>query len=975
MAPRIEIAAAVLLVAAGPGTTFDFDCFDTFMATRDVIMAVEVENENCTKVGGYDVAFSLNLEEYAERAVRAVPERARDIVRAVGAYAPEVRMGLAVGLCLCLPRACDSRSDALPRIVLWRIFMSLPHEVLWDIPLPNDDEFRIIDPTVDNVPGCSTKEPPTPMPTPTLRRVYHRSSEPHREMVFKEPCWINCRCMPTWRRWLRMALHGRLLRGRTKRPLPAALRLSSALLTRYMGHQIDMVNCLERVSNYGCGTPLHSEKDFGSKLPLTLRTCPPLAFPFMPRSSPNWGGEFVNWVDFCPMGYVAALFVQARGALALRRRFAAWRLLATAQKMLGRCGAFDLLDPTHWGFGSEDIEAELIAIEEHSDSGMGNAPPSPSSRSLDIVWHALQLNTLVRLRLRDLAPAGAGKAPQLALITAPRYLSLFLVPVLEHIFGEDLCLKMFYIAGWTGEGSLHEKCPECMDRYWRRYVVHDSALQSIPYNHSHLFRTGSGGILWGPDFTLNHFIKSLNMALEHNPFASKADVLLCTAPLWLCTAAMFGSPRPVLVLDIMVPTNGAPDAGVELEADPYLDVLMSWQENLVVNGLSDWLSMPSADDPVRMPTPKLLHTLWVRTDPLWAYGRGLEEPYARITSESRGFFYPFVFSPSMYVKARYECVDNADLLVMREGSWPGKFALILRGFIFFHVLSDFLTRTSPWHFNLLPFNPESRPSYKELARHRLAIWAPLAPCCKATFADLIAMEIPLFMPAPDLQAAISALWYCGAVSLNSTLRGTEVSCRREEVQRWLPLSRFQRYPHIQPFASLANLITRLREITRLGCSGLSALSASMADWNRALVADDAEFWKLAIGVLQKSGTVVGGPMGGKEEERRTLPRDRPPARLPRAPGLPRFELPQVRHCSAMYGNSKGRDRCAESAQQLLEWSPASEAIPPPHGVALDHRERCLWGPAEACDEGVLRYSTHLLQELPVLPSESARTAT
>lgn len=539
------------------------------------------------------------------------------------------------------------------------------------------------------------------------------------------------------------------------------------------------------------------------------------------------------------------------------------------------------------------------------------------------------------------------------MLVMPAYHALLFVPMLELLWAEGLPLSILHLGPW----EAHTKCPSCMERYERLYSVAENSLADVPYDMS----LGSRGVLWGPDFSAEDLRDHLRVALGTGG-ASRAEVLVCVAAMWLCALMQAADARPLLVFEVT--GGGAP---LPLRKNP--DDLWKFQKEKVMPDLMRWYGAGRTQG-------ELLQSLWVRPEPIWAYGRGLELPSLRAPRYARGFFYPFVAMPSLHIKDKYTgCTPGfGDILVMREGSWPGRFAYSLRGQIFFGALKQFIPPSSPIKLKLMPYSDDFL-THRALAKHRAAVWAPLVHCCKLTFNDLVRIEIPLFLPSEALHGSIAARWQCknqlnlaGRISRRVAMLD---QCQIEEVDRWLPLSSFMRYPHVRHFGSLADLASQLSSAT---CAALNIQSSQMARWNRAVVEDDAAFWRSALGALRAGPSRAGG---------RRPAAARPEMRLPLAPRGSlcdtrgdfelKVSLPEAQHCNVGDMSREWRERCCHTAAQLKEWTPerasargiaiAPEAGAP--GAAGELSRQCLWSP-KACDPKLLRFGTHLLQELPPL---------
>eukprot|EP00929_Paragymnodinium_shiwhaense_P007150 TRINITY_DN111091_c0_g1_i1.p1 TRINITY_DN111091_c0_g1~~TRINITY_DN111091_c0_g1_i1.p1 ORF type:complete len:327 (+),score=37.01 TRINITY_DN111091_c0_g1_i1:34-981(+) len=269
-----------------------------------------------------------------------------------------------------------------------------------------------------------------------------------------------------------------------------------------------------------------------------------------PLDDSRWA--FPDWRDyrmFCPMGYTAALGIQARGAKARGKHGIARNWLLAARSILGnRCKTWDMLDRRIWGISSDDLWQDLIDVDsgfagpagESDDEGLKLSvhPKKAIQRFRDerlrLQWHALQLNTQFRFSLerhleRILASSHASQvdaSPRLVMLAHHGYLSLFVVPVLELIW-RKLDLLIVHLGKW----EAHEKCPSCMERYAAEYVDSDSPLSDIPFDQRDKQQSGSGSIQWGSTFSLAHFSNLLKAAFTQYGKTAAAEVRICVAPM------------------------------------------------------------------------------------------------------------------------------------------------------------------------------------------------------------------------------------------------------------------------------------------------------------------------------------------------------------------------------------------------------------------------------------------------------------
>ncbi|CAE8736773.1 unnamed protein product [Polarella glacialis] len=499
----------------------------------------------------------------------------------------------------------------------------------------------------------------------------------------------------------------------------------------------------------------------------------------------TWGTRrcWNRWSGFCPLGFAAALFIRF---IAAGRSDIALDDLKMASAMLGWCREFGFLDESTWAVTADGVDEEILRLQAPRQLGVvaGESTLESSQLIKDeagqryTMWHALQLNTLVRLHLESASklyrPTRPDSSPSLAMLTYPSYLSLLLLPALLQVW-PDLRLGLFHLGLWM----RHEKCLACCDHYQEHFLVEDPGLQELPL---HFEGQSSGNVAWVPE-KLDHgeMLLRLQMLLLGQPRARAAEVLLCTAPLWLCTTLLLAAAdsRPLLALCLVKHELGAPPDFGAGEARQVLS-------QQVVQPLAELIrSATGGSNGDRTAAPR---TLWVRED--------MARSYANFELYEFGNFHPFVWLPSIYITARYDCRETADVLVMREGSL-GRFATTIRGKVFYSALERMVPVCAwipacPWGFRLLPYSKD-RLSYEELARHRAAVFIPSVWYGKLTFKDLVTMEIPLFVPDLSLQAQ----------TLCKTVR-----------------------------ASLADLV---QQLARLDCVALRSLSARMKEWNAMLL--------------------------------------------------------------------------------------------------------------------------------------------
>jgi len=675
-----------------------------------------------------------------------------------------------------------------------------------------------------------------------------------------------------------------------------------------------------------------------------------LQYAFAPRQDMRWRAMpewFEHWGTFCPMGYAAALVERGKGAKDAGLMSHAKDDFLTARDMLGGCGELDLLDRKLWGVTSGDLDKELLKlhlIEERSAEGSGGPrkarvwmSPAEAEREVrEVQWHALQLNSLVRLKLHDAAERNTARfgalssPPKLVMFATPPHLSVMWIPMLERIWGNDLSLALLYLGDWVN----HEKCVSCMKSYREKYVVEDPTLQSIPYNTSISYVTGAGAIMWDEAFTMQQFEGIIREVFEKNSHIRDSDVFLCNAPEWLCVVIVLVGKISTISLSLFKPTLGAPESLTEEHVKKWQQKLNPLQHGQEYNEVK---SLVVVDEPMRA-----YNTIWNKNS------------------------YPFVSLLSMYISERYQC--RGDVLVMREGSY-GRFSVTLRGRVFFAALAQFVTDSSPFRFRQLPYS-SMRLSYRELSHHRAAIFVPLMPGTKVTFKDMVTMEIPLFMPDMELQGSISAHWTCVAQYEDNAPAWLVTQCRTEEKEPWLRLSGFMRHPHVQHFMSLTDLVAQL---AAMDCTDLEVLSTKMHTWNEALIADDAHFWRTAISAMartrqpEKSATPAvavadGGSHALTVASATAASWPRPEVRIPNVENVKECSAPEATYCKHHRRGDAWTHGCCATVLLLHQRHPFLAQGQPPQ--AAPSEGRCLWHEAE-CEDRVIRHATHLLkQDLP-----------
>ncbi|CAJ1350592.1 unnamed protein product, partial [Effrenium voratum] len=621
---------------------------------------------------------------------------------------------------------------------------------------------------------------------------------------------------------------------------------------------------------------------------------------FRDGRSPTWSGRrcWNRWGLFCPFGFAAALVVRAQALLALRYHAEAHEDLRMASAMLGSCHEFQLL-PELWR--GEDLSHQLANLEIPGDV---DAFAAASAAKHFAIWHALQLNSLVRKRLEDVTRTQV--SPKMVMMAYPSYLSLLWIPALMHLW-PDLQLSLFRLGRWMD----HEKCPSCAQHYQQHFLKEDPSLE-LPLDFS---QQPAGNVVWSESLTHEHFMGRLQAWDASHP----AEVILCAAPLWLCISLLMANAYRTGFVGLCLMRHDLgkpPDFHVKLAMRKLEDVVGHLQAFL-------------HGSPLRR--------LWVREDMARAYGN--------FELQELPNFHPFVWLPSLYINDRHsECHDAADVVVMREGSL-GRFAPTVHGHLFFGLLAQMVPSSgwnsaTPWRLRLLPYSRE-RLSYQRLAAHRAAVFVPAVWYGKLTFKDLITMEIPLFMPDLHLQESISArhpLWGCGRWELG------RIFCTSVRVSHRLPQSSFFRHPHVQRFRSAVDLVYQLAS---LDCFALEKISAQMKTWNAMLLKEDLDFWS---GALQALATPKAAAPSEVEFS------------LPELPS-PDCGDPLAAHCSGLKdseGELTEEACCAEASATSWRARKLQEAVLAPGS----DRASCLTD-VRHCSEDQLLYAMHLLHDMPL----------
>lgn len=553
--------------------------------------------------------------------------------------------------------------------------------------------------------------------------------------------------------------------------------------------------------------------------------------------------EAPAWIEaerLCPYGYIVALYIRSRTHRLAGLASSASLDLNQAMRMLGILREFDFVDPLIWGIGVYDLEIELMRSTVPPSSqhflnntimfrprvnetfwngdalalagepwGLRHLWLEPLPDWTEYAWHALHLNTVIRQWTHEAVERAQASevVPRFTMVAMPPYLALFLIPMLQRIWGVDLPLDLFSLGQWGG----HEKCEECMADYGRRYW-HESMLQELPMVRASTSSTELPD--WKSGFWWQDFQLLLRAFLEDDPAASKADVILCTGPMWLSFSLHLAANVPVASLDLVNFDTGGYGGG------PVED--------------RHGQSRPFLEDLMHGPP---LRGLMVREDLFRGY-RGFDRGELGIT-------FPYVGALSMFIKERYKCIEGAEALVMRPGS-AGKWGKTLRGRLFFSAMRQFETESAPWRFRLLHME-DTRLSFEEIAHHRVAIWVPMVTG-KMTFKDLLTAEIPVFSPDQRLQASILSVAKSGALKcLQHGHPWLQVFCREALWGPVLPLLTTFRHPGIAHFSSVTDLVLKL---SRLDCPALERISLLMHRFNAMIIADDEKFWREALVALK-----------------------------------------------------------------------------------------------------------------------------
>ncbi|CAE7350792.1 unnamed protein product [Symbiodinium natans] len=657
--------------------------------------------------------------------------------------------------------------------------------------------------------------------------------------------------------------------------------------------------------------------------------------------SDSWGGRrcWKRWAQFCPFGFVAALAVRSRGLREIGEEARALEDLRMGGAMLGSCAEFDLVGEL-WG-GARDLQWHIVAVQrpetlaalEEVTGSQGDPLIDTTDAQRFVMWHALQLNSLVRLHLRDVARGtDLSKTPALAMLAYPSYLSLLIIPALLQVW-PDLELSLFRLGRWM----THEKCPACAQLYEERFLHDEPALQELPLDFT---SQPAGNVVWSAD-PADHgdFLVRLSTLLSH-PRMHAGEVLVCAAPLWLCASLLLvnAQRKPLLSLCLMRHDLGGPPGFTASQAREVL-------RQDVVEPLA-----------AAVTGGRQLRNLWVREDMARSYGNFELEEYDN--------FHPFVWLPSLYIEDRYSgCYDTADVVVMREGSL-GRFAPTIHGHLFFSLLMQIVPSVgwkpaSPWRFRLLPYTTE-RLSYSEIASHRAAVFIPRVWYGKLTFKDLVTMEIPLFMPDLELQASISTLhseWGCGRWAQHETW--AQMLCKAVRVTHRLPQSSFFRHPYVKRFGSAVDLV---RQLVMMDCAALLQVNQDVRRWNSMLLQDDLAFWRTAIQALASgSGETASSAVA---EEMDAFAKHKHHFALPTLPApVALCELPAAAHCTVL--EDPAMDSCCVEAAIVASRAERRRSVPQGAGSTNASGDATCLAQMDLCPEGQLLYGVHLLQDTPV----------
>jgi len=407
---------------------------------------------------------------------------------------------------------------------------------------------------------------------------------------------------------------------------------------------------------------------------------------------------------------------------------------------------------------------------------------------------------------------------------------------------------------------------------------------------------------------------------------------------------------PLCVLDIALHDIGAPRQGLIYKESDAAE-----------------LAGPGDDE-------KGMRTLLVR--------QGLAQGYISMF-EKPAFFAPFVALTSLYVRARYRPQDRRSVLVMRDG-FLGRFADTAQGRAFFLGLHEATLPPWPWELRFLVWE-KTYLSHRELAAHQAVVYMPGMPWGKMTYKDLIAMEIPMFFPARRMLLSV-----IGPRGPNCEDAGAFAGCLPYECledslaeapawslalcdwpfQAWqLELSEFYRYPPLQYFGGLADLVAQLASVD---ADQLTSINHQMQAFNQLQLEDDDVFWASSVRALACSSS---GKLGSQTQSLRFrgISED-PKCMFGRRGGGLGISLGSSREvCCAAWCNSCAEASCEASKVVRQNCCPSAiveDGVPCSTSAApcLSPEEplpapTCEQGP-EGCQPEVLRFAMHIQQKLP-----------
>jgi len=774
---------------------------------------------------------------------------------------------------------------------------------------------------------------------------------------------------------------------------PSVISIADIIVQRHVWRALDWIVRSHQTQGM-CSLPyvvFEGERKVSNFLPMLI---------FLLNSTDPYWMKWGSWLGFCWPGFIAALYYRARGLDAIGHTQEAIENLNMAQKMLGPCQEFDVLDARVWRISSLDVDFNLMRLHSTADDGRpifsqaerptGWAPyrsfvhnfPTKARIAQAYVWSALRQNTFYRRYYQAAAaecPAEVARAPpSLALLAWPSVFAVFMTPQIFDIWGEAVRLVVFHLGAWD-HASHWEKCTECKKQLESRIPKEQAILRdSIPLKKDNPvlinWENEDGAI----EFTSMDLVAALHLAFHSSEAFADASVLLCSSHLWMCLTIRLITEKPMLISDLANPNAGRP-----------LDMKLRWYTKTargVLNlGASNLKTLVLRDELLRAVLP----TKGCTNDMDAESSRGEVECYDG--SWEMPSFVPFGAQPSLYITARWQpdvalATSSGPFLVMREGS-AGKFSRTMRGQFFFRTFKE-IARASNLNVTLLIFD-KTRLSFEDMAQYRAAITFPGITNAKRVPHDLYMMEIPLFFPSKQLFAAsLASTGYYAAVSCDDgpwrRKRAREAVpplCSWLRTAFQLELSSFYRLPHMFFFDSSADLARRLA-----GASDqeLRMASRAMHHVSEQRIDDDLAFWQNAILAMScASGRLGASAQASVPEPAHASASD------PRC--LFGIRSEDGAACCAIDCGACEERRCLDLPLGPEDCCP-SRLVSAGHSCALHHAPCALpphasdnaaeeaasstcEGDLELCHPDVLQYSVHLDHRLKLFPPASVGSAT